>query len=57
VINNRNNGESKDLEDNLKDQWNADRMNHLQSTGRVVNVEEETYERLDEQGADIVDVL
>jgi hypothetical protein len=55
-MNNRNNGESKDLEDNLKDQWNADQMNHLQSTGRVVNEEEETYERPDEQEADIVDV-
>jgi hypothetical protein len=57
VMNNRNNSESKDLEENLKDQWNVDRMNHLRSTGRVLNGEtEETYERPDEQEADIVDV-
>jgi hypothetical protein len=56
-MNNRNNSESKDLEENLKDQWNVDRMNHLRSTGRVLNGEtEETYERPDEQEADIVDV-
>jgi hypothetical protein len=31
-------------------------MNHFQSTGRVLNDEEETYERHDYQEADIVDI-
>jgi hypothetical protein len=56
VMNNRNKGDSKDLEERLRNQWNNDRMNHLQSTGRVLNDEEETYERHDDQEADIVDI-
>ena len=56
VMMNRQKDESKVLEEMLKDQWNAERMNHLQNTGRVLNEDEEIVEHLDEQGADIVDV-
>ena len=57
VMTNRQKDASKVLEEMLKDQWNADRMNHLQNTGRVLNEEdEELAQHLDEQGADIVDV-
>ena len=56
VITNRNKNESKDLEGVLKRQWNADKMNHLQDAGRVLNHDEGLHERPNtECDADIVD--
>ena len=56
VITNRTKSESKDLEGVLKQQWNADKMNHLQDAGRVLNQDAELLDRHSiEHDADIVD--
>jgi hypothetical protein len=58
VMSNRNNRESKDLEETLKRQWNADKMKTLQSTGMVINHDDdEASLPLDEQDPDIIDTF
>ena len=56
VVRNRGSRESKELEGRLKMQWNADKMKTLQSTGMVVNHDDDgMIEPLNERDADIVD--
>jgi hypothetical protein len=56
VVRNRGSRESKELEGRLKLQWNADKMKTLQSTGMVVNHDDDgMIEPLNERDADIID--
>jgi hypothetical protein len=56
VMINRTKKESKDMENQLKRQWNADRMNHLQVAGRVLNqMPDGEHVRLEDRDAHIVD--